>query len=126
MLYDWARYQDTQESQLGEYPSVTQHRKESNKPRAELGHRVISAQSVFRNHMAELLYVRAETLMNQRARFSTILAKKRNGLALTYTSVVVICKLITTPAVTAVAARQVGTHRVGATMMEAHCTFIYI
>lgn len=79
--------------------------------------------------MAELLYVRAETLMNQRARFSTILAhiaKKRNGLALTYTSVVVVCKLITTPAVTAVAARQVGTHRVGATVMEAGCTFIYI
>lgn len=43
-----------------------------------------------------------------------------------YTSVVVVCKLITTPAVTAVAARQVGTHRVGATVMEARCTFIYI
>lgn len=64
--------------------------------------------------------------MNQKARFSTILAKTRNGLTLTDARVPVICKLITTPTVTTIAARQVGAHRVGATVMEASCTFIYI
>lgn len=41
-------------------------------------------------------------------------------------SVPVICKLITTPALTPVASRQVDTHGVGATVMGASCTFIYI
>lgn len=41
-------------------------------------------------------------------------------------SVLVLCKPVTAPALTPVASRQVDTHRVGATAMEASCTFIYI
>lgn len=42
------------------------------------------------------------------------------------TGVPVVYKLVTTPALTPVASWQVDTHRVGATAMEASCTFIYI
>jgi hypothetical protein len=79
-----------------------------------------------KNNIANILDSTSGNITELRSELSTVLMEERSTSVLTDASVLITRKLVAVVALAPVASQQVATHRVGATAMDATCTFIDI